>query len=1093
MLCRCQVPAKEVVTRDGGRFFGCGHQPFRCKQYAIRPLIAYNFINYNPTTARERFVSFELALYPQTREEAFYVRPINPNDPSLKALLDDTDRFPEVLFNIKTKHWLFPMRYYKMILDEIKAIQPPICIYEVPSYALEFYRKTVARSEELKKEFLANLNGSFNGNATVEGQANLSSFRTTPGYEVPSWAQAKAAPRPTLVPDNDPIYRKLHSFQREGIRFVLEHGGRAMIADEMGLGKTVQAIMVAHNYREEWPVLVICPGSLCDNWAKEFSQWLTIPRSMITVVRAASTSKKNKPTPESIDLAKVVIVGYQNLKQLTQMFHQSFKVVIIDESHFIKTPDAIRTKDTQAICNTATRTVLLSGTPAMSRPFELYPQLKLINQHFMSQYQFSQRYCGGYTAEKYGAINNGHCNTNELNMLLRHYLIRRCKADVLGDMPSKIRRCLYLSITDKEMKALSDSVTSLRHQVNRGGSNAVFKKDVSLELKVQTAKAKIPAIKDYLKEVLDELADENYAIMKANEDSPVGEPKQKPRKIILFAHHLELLGACANVAEASLKKKNFEFIRISGETSMTDRDALCNRFREVPSCCVAVLSMQAMGTGHNLTCANKVIFTELDWNPSTHLQCEDRVHRIGQEEECVIQYLLCDGTADEVVWPLLQEKLDVTLAVLANSGNDSIVLGGGGALQDKEVVERKDVPLPSFNSGAAGGNQTLDKWFQKKPSATEGEPQASREESPTRKRSPTPPAVRPSNRPNTTATLRAGSQEFVKPVKTKKPPQQPTLLNTHKQQSLYQQPPTGPNSQTQTPLGQSVPTGNPHQAAFTTATPHSVGPTLSQSLNSALQATHQGQPNQPAPTPQIYSATSGSVNLPQQSANPPQRTVLDFSKTTGAPQHTSVPLPTTSSTTPSFVEPPLTMQNISQPTTLASTPVLSSEMLSSTSATLNAVQPKRTLLNFATPQNPQAGQATTPSLFSASTEVPPSTSLPEASTINRAPNDVPIATAVQNSIAPALPTTQQSTPPILTGAINAVPSHAQADTPMPSGANVPNAAVSPDVNSAQQSYRERVVGQLSAPPRRTYLFVGAPQAHVDQPSPQLGDKRPREE
>ena len=95
------------------------------------------------------------------------------------------------------------------------------------------------------------------------------------------------------------IWEKLFEFQREGVLFALRHGGRALIADEMGLGKTVQAISAALCYLEEWPLLVLCPASLCSNWRIELIKWMELaglhdPASCVHVVR----SGKDKLMPE---------------------------------------------------------------------------------------------------------------------------------------------------------------------------------------------------------------------------------------------------------------------------------------------------------------------------------------------------------------------------------------------------------------------------------------------------------------------------------------------------------------------------------------------------------------------------------------------------------------------------------------------------------------------------------------------------------------------------------------------------------------------------------------------------------------------------
>ena len=71
------------------------------------------------------------------------------------------------------------------------------------------------------------------------------------------------------------VCRSLAPYQRGGVGFVLDRGGRALLADEMGLGKTVQAIAAMSAYRDEdWPLLVLCPSTARYHWEAEFRCWL---------------------------------------------------------------------------------------------------------------------------------------------------------------------------------------------------------------------------------------------------------------------------------------------------------------------------------------------------------------------------------------------------------------------------------------------------------------------------------------------------------------------------------------------------------------------------------------------------------------------------------------------------------------------------------------------------------------------------------------------------------------------------------------------------------------------------------------------------
>lgn len=467
---------------------------------------------------------------------------------------------------------------------------------------------------------------------------------------------------------SDPVVAQLLPFQRTGVDFILARGGRGMIADDMGLGKTVQAIAVAHHYRHEWPVLVVCPMSLMENWAKEFNRFASIAFSRITVLQGGKA--------RATSLHDIVIVPYSSLKSVEGC---EFRVVILDESHYIKAADTKRTHAALRLCRAAQRVLLLSGTPAMSRPMELYTQLQAIHPGWIpSKTQYAARYCNAYVS-RFAIDCTGHSHIDELHFLLQHFVIRRTKKE-LGNagLPAKTRQLLYVYITDKERKSLEKQVSALRGTLGTASSDGTVPDSVynrvpnAFELKMATARAKIPAVQDYVATIV-----EQHVVAR--------------EKLILFAHHTCMMEAMRSAVEAVRPRQPVDYVFISGETPAAQREQLATHFREEPTCCVAILSMQSSGTGHNFTCASTVVFAELDWNPSTHLQCEDRVHRIGQSSPCLIKYLLAEGTSDSVVWPLLQTKLSVTSAFLENDSGDHHHLQNGA---DRQKVARRNVSPP---------------------------------------------------------------------------------------------------------------------------------------------------------------------------------------------------------------------------------------------------------------------------------------------------------------------------------------------------------------------------------------------------------------
>lgn len=173
-------------------------------------------------------------------------------------------------------------------------------------------------------------------------------------------ASASAAPDLREKYDQIPahIESKLLPFQRDGVRFALQHGGRILLADEMGLGKTIQAIAVATCFRDVWPVLILTPSSLRLHWAAMIQQWLNIPPSEIVVVLSqlggsnrsgftivSSNTKRNIPLDGLFNIISYdVVLKLQNI-----LMSSNFKIVIADESHFLKNAQAKRTAATLPI------------------------------------------------------------------------------------------------------------------------------------------------------------------------------------------------------------------------------------------------------------------------------------------------------------------------------------------------------------------------------------------------------------------------------------------------------------------------------------------------------------------------------------------------------------------------------------------------------------------------------------------------------------------------------------------------------------------------------------------------------------------------
>ncbi|MFA5238223.1 MAG: DEAD/DEAH box helicase, partial [Phycisphaerae bacterium] len=433
-------------------------------------------------------------------------------------------------------------------------------------------------------------------------------------------------------------------FQRAGIAYAMQRNN-CLIADEMGLGKTIQAIGVINADDSIKSVLVICPASLKINWRNELTKWLVIPRS-IEIMNGKTTAT-----------ADILICNYDIVKKHHAMLtSQTWDLLIIDESHYLKNPKAQRTnytlgkwdKNPEKVIKgiAAKRRIFLTGTPIVNRPIELWPILHaaLPDSIGKSWTGYATRYCDGYH-DGYGWNVSGASNLNELQENLRmHLMIRRLKQDVLTELPAKRRQVIELpsnglsgviqaekSAWDKlegrldqlranvELTKASDNPADYENAVRelREGAKAAFT-EIS-KLRHETALAKTPLV---IAHIIDSLESED--------------------KIIVFAHHHDIINAIA----AALDSEGIGYETFTGETPQNDRQCAVDRFQTDSTVKVFIGSITAAGVGITLTAASHVIFAELDWTPGNVTQAEDRAHRIGQTDNVLIQHLVLEGSLD---------------------------------------------------------------------------------------------------------------------------------------------------------------------------------------------------------------------------------------------------------------------------------------------------------------------------------------------------------------------------------------------------------------------------------------------------------------
>lgn len=423
------------------------------------------------------------------------------------------------------------------------------------------------------------------------------------------------------------IKGELYPYQKVGVEFLLASGGRAIVADPPGLGKSLQALgYITHQKFDR--TLIIAPASVKSSWVKEAKKWTNL--SYVEIDSKTNLSKIPAST-------KLWIINYDILKKhLDTLLKTRFDLMVADECHLVKNPKAARTKSIMAIAKHTPHIVLLSGTPLLSRPVEMFTLLNMVDPRTWNNwYDFTRKYCGG-TQGRWGYETKGATNTEELHNRIKRYFIRRHKKDVLTQLPPKIR-------ISKEVQ-LSPEIQAQYDAAEEDLANYLFEYKGKQSAEVAKIVAAEQLAKLNVLRQLSSLGKVQSAIDVIEATIEAGE------KILVFSSFMEPLRQI---------REHFKdcSVEITGTTSVEDRGPIVTKFQEDPECKVFFGGIRSAGVGITLTAAQNVLFLDYAWNPADMQQAEDRIHRPGQEASSVNIYQLhALGTIDTKLHAMLEKK-----------------------------------------------------------------------------------------------------------------------------------------------------------------------------------------------------------------------------------------------------------------------------------------------------------------------------------------------------------------------------------------------------------------------------------------------------
>lgn len=392
----------------------------------------------------------------------------------------------------------------------------------------------------------------------------------------------------------------LRKYQELGVKYIL-HQKNVLLGDEMGLGKTIQAIasMVCLKNSGETHFLVICPASVLTNWQREVEK-----HSDLTAIKIHGTDKI-----ENLNIwlqnGGVGVTTYETTANLRLPEDFKISLLIVDEAHYIKNPDAKRTKNTKKICKKCERILFMTGTALENRVDEMISLISILQpQIALSVRNITYMAHAQKFREKVSPV-----------------YFRRKRSDVLTELPELIESEEWCEIS-KEEEFLYENAILDKHYANarRVSWNV---DDLNNSSKAQR-----------LLEILEEAEDEG-------------------RKVIVFSFFLD------TIQKIALLLQDKCYGPITGEIPPQRRQEIIDEFDDAPDGSVLVAQIQSGGTGLNIQSASVVVICEPQFKPSIENQAISRSYRMGQARNVLVYRLLAEDTIDEQLNKLLKDKQKV--------------------------------------------------------------------------------------------------------------------------------------------------------------------------------------------------------------------------------------------------------------------------------------------------------------------------------------------------------------------------------------------------------------------------------------------------
>lgn len=487
------------------------------------------------------------------------------------------------------------------------------------------------------------------------------------------------------------VNRKLRDHQDEGVKWLcecLENQNGCILADEMGLGKTTQSLaFIALNKSSVYPSLILAPLSVINNWVSECQEFL--PSFIICKYYGDAETRQRQQNVK----CDIMLTTYEMfLKDVSYFTSKLWNILIVDEGHRLKNSNSQSFINLQII-QTNFR-VILSGTPVQNNIKELYTLLSFVDKQTFAIEDLDD-FCERYTNSRY--------NT-ELHDLLRPFLLRRTKNQVLSKLPPAQESIIYCHLTKLQRKIYKGCLVKDASVIDLEANKSVLQNTLMQLRKCSNHPYMFNGVEPEPFCIGEHLVEASGKLN--NLDIILKYCQVNQHKVLIFSQFTLTLDILQDYAHY----RKFTYERLDGSVRDQERYNSISNFSK-NDIFLFFLSTKAGGVGLNLTAADTVIFFDSDWNPQNDIQAAARAHRIGQTKPVKIIRLVSKNSVDEYMLNKMESKLKLTNRIIVKGEfssrqasvddgktlSDMLVFGLSDILDDCDDVKFDETQLGKTN------------------------------------------------------------------------------------------------------------------------------------------------------------------------------------------------------------------------------------------------------------------------------------------------------------------------------------------------------------------------------------------------------------